>query len=502
MIAAVPFLLALFVPPCEADLEQVTAALQQNDLNKASSLLDAVESSCAQSSNYYALRGVSEEMSGHGDKAEIAFRKAITLDPNSARIREQLGAAYLRNHKPAEAAQTLEAALPLDPNNPALKKFLIGAYVQNERWQQASKLFESIGGQPGSGGDPILLLWFARTLIETNQVPRLERELAPESLSHSSELLFSIGTALGKKGAYRQAIRYLEAIPEKDKDEAVAFNEGLAYSHLREFDLARSQYFQAIDKHANYAEAYFRVGLDYVAQGDQRMAMPWLLRSHQWASERADITYALVEQLVQLKYLKTATQLLDQVAATQDPLLLTARADLQQAKGETSAAETGYRQALAKEPKLAPARIGLARLSAADGKEDQARMILQQLVAENPEDSIAQAQLGLLESRAQNWNAAAQHLSQAWKLDKAHAQTALELARVQNHLKASESALRLLNSLPEQVQASPEYHSLLAQTYARLGRTKEASNEQEVAANLEARTHNGLHFDDPQVYIH
>ena len=73
-----------------------------------------------------ALTGVTEELSGKSDEAEAEFKRAIVLDPSSARLKAQLGAAYLRNKKPALAAEVLREAVALDLYNPAAKKYLIG----------------------------------------------------------------------------------------------------------------------------------------------------------------------------------------------------------------------------------------------------------------------------------------------------------------------------------------------------------------------------------------
>src|SRR6185312_9176973 len=117
-------------------------------------------------------------------------------------------------------------------------------------------------------------------------------------------------------------------------DEAVEFNLGLVYSHLRRFERARKHYFSAIDRNPNYVEAYFHVGLDYAASGEARRAIPWLLRAHESSPERADISYALAEQLIGLEYFQTAEQVV--TAALQrtptDALVQTAEGDVKQAK--------------------------------------------------------------------------------------------------------------------------------------------------------------------------
>ena len=123
-----------------------------------------------------------------------------------------------------------------------------------------------------------------------------------------------------KHGEYQRAIKYFRQIPSESADDAVYFNIGLAYSHLHQFEEARKLYFQAIDQHPQYVEAYFRVGLDLAASGDSRKAIPWLFRAREFAPGRADIAYALTEQLVSLQYLDTARQIATEALET-SPLI-------------------------------------------------------------------------------------------------------------------------------------------------------------------------------------
>ncbi len=80
-MVVLPIVLALAAVQCDASLQPVTNALQQNDVAKASSLLAAVPAECSQSSSFYALTGVTDELSGKADQAESAFREAVSLDP-------------------------------------------------------------------------------------------------------------------------------------------------------------------------------------------------------------------------------------------------------------------------------------------------------------------------------------------------------------------------------------------------------------------------------------
>jgi tetratricopeptide (TPR) repeat protein len=99
-----------FLAACGEDLNPVTLALQQNDPAKALALLNPLRSECGQASEFYELLGLANELSGNAPGAEEALRTAVSLDPKSPRVLTELGATYLRNGKPTEAAKVLDQA--------------------------------------------------------------------------------------------------------------------------------------------------------------------------------------------------------------------------------------------------------------------------------------------------------------------------------------------------------------------------------------------------------
>jgi tetratricopeptide (TPR) repeat protein len=293
-----PMLLFLAVETCSGSLAPATLALQQKDPAKALALLDPLRGQCAQSSAFFELLGLASELSGKGPAAEEALRFAVSLDPKSPRLLTELGATYLRNGSPGEAAKVLDEALALDPSNTDTMKYAVGAAVQSGAWQRAGALFHQLGAEDhpeALQGEPILVLWFAQTLIETNRSDRIKTLLSPQRKLTSPGLLFSLGTLFAQHRMYERAVECFRQVPAQAADEALYFNLGLSYSHLKKFDQARECYFQAIDKHSEHADAYLHVGLDYVVSGDPRMGIPWLWRAHKLAPDRPDISYALVE---------------------------------------------------------------------------------------------------------------------------------------------------------------------------------------------------------------
>lgn len=313
-------------------------------------------------------------------------------------------------------------------------------------------------------------------------------------------VLFALGTLFAQHGIYQTAVNYLSQIAEKDADDAVCFNLGLAYSHLQKFDDARKSYFLAIDKHPEHVDAYFRIGLDYGTVGEVRKALPWLFRAHRWASSRPDMSYALIEQLIQLDYLDTAGETLAQ-AVPGDPLLAVAAADLQNARGDIEGARRAYQAVIAQYRDFSPALLGLARLEMAQGNDPEAKSVLLSVLAKDPKDTRAQGELGQIEARRGNWDIALQHLRSAWKGDRSNPEIAIELSRAQLHLHQPTEALKTLTAAGPLLQQSPAFHLALAQVYVQLRQPVEAQAQRSIIARLQSEASEGLHFDSPKTYV-
>lgn len=501
-------LLLSFLAACGENLKPVTLALQQNDPAKALALLNPLRSECAQSSGFYELLGLANELSGNAPGAEEALRTALSLDPKSPRLLTELGATYLRNGKPTEAAKILDQALALDPSNVAAVKYAIGAAVQSRAWERAAGLFQQIGAEKNPAAlqqEPILFLWFAQTLIETNRKDQIDSLLSPKRSLMSPQLLFSMGTLFAQYRMYERAVDCLQRVPPQSADDAVYFNLGLSYSHLRRFDEARKCYFRAADKHPGHPDVYLHVGLDYTASGDPRMAIPWLFRAHTLAAARADISYALAELLLQLGYFNTAQEIIGQALDTHphDALLLTADGDLKRALGNVAAAIDSYHNALAQQPGLTAVLVGLARTNLSQGKDNEGKTFLKNALSGAAEDPSANGELGLLEAHEGDWHDALEHLNRAWTQDRSNTNIALELARAYRRMDRSLDALQLLNSIGPVMRESSAFHLELAQVYTQLHRPAEARAERDAVSNLQAQTQSPLlRFENPRTYVH
>lgn len=502
-----PILLLTAAAGCDDSVKTAIIALRQNNPAQALTLLEPLRGRCTESSAFFEVLGLANELSDNRTAAEEALGMAVKLDGTSSRLLTELGATLLKNGKPVEASKPLDEALKLDPSNPVTLKYDIGAAVQSRNWQRAAELFGKLNIESENRlleQEPVLILWLAQTLLETKQTNQLDTLLAAHRNSMPPGLLFSLATLFAQHAMYRQALQYFKLVPAEAADDALLFNLALCYSHLRQFDDARRSYFMAIDKHPNHVDAYFHVGLDYVAGGDPRKGVPWIYKAYGLAPSRPDITYALAEQLIALEYFNSAKEVLAGTAesTTRDPLLVAAEGDLRRAQGDAAGAATSYQKALTQNPGLPAALVGLARTDLEAGKEAEARSLLNAALARDAQDPVANGELGLLEARSGTWDVALRHLEQAWEQNHSNPTIALELARAYQQRARPEDALHLLQSIGPAVADSAAFHLQLAQVYTLLHRPADAQAQRNAFSELQANTENVLRFDNPHTYVH
>jgi len=506
---AIPTLLfaaILAAGACDDSLKQAATAIQHSDAVKARSILDSVRSNCSQSSNFNELEGVVNELSGKPAEAEAAFRKAVSLNPESARLWSDLGLSYLKSRNIQDAARALRQALKLDPSDERAAKYALGIYVQLGDWQQAQAVTGQINATTKADllRDPAFFLWVAQTLLEAKQTTQLDDLLAANTQHLSPPLLFSLGTLFAQHQRYEKAVDYLKRIPPASADDAVYFNLGLAYSHLKQFRRARESYYNAIDKDATKPEVYFRVGLDFATLGQVRTAVPWLFRARELGPGRADVAYALCEQLLVLKYVTTAGDVINSALKMKpgDVLLTVAAGDVAQANNDAPAAVAMYTQALKREPKSVPALVGLARTAQRGGKDDEAAKYLKTALSIEVNDPASNRQMGIIEARRGEWTAALSHFKRAWAVDQSNPDVGLELARAFRHTNRPSEGLTVLNIVRPALRNSTEFHFELAQLYAQLHRQKEAQAERDAVQALRAAASDVLPFESPKTYVY
>ncbi len=502
-----PYALAMMAASaCGPELNEASTLLRAQQLVRAVEVLEQASAHCPASAQVFDLLGIANDVLGKTEQAQLAFRKAIEIDPKSARPRVNLAVSLFRIGKEREAVARLEEAVTLEPRN-TLANANLGAYhARRGECDRSLRYFEAAGGDKASAvrTDPEFRLLLTGCLLATGQEQRAIAMLPTPQDKEPSPLRFSLGLKLAEHGLYGPAINQFSAIPEPERDAAVWFNLGLAHSRQQQFEAARAYYFTVIDADSAHVEAYFRIALDFADQGESSKAIPWLWRVRRMAPQRADVAAALAEQLISAHYLQSANAVLEAAALTgnSDRLLEVAQGDLAMEQARIPEAASHYQKALELDANSGAACAGLARSLLAQSRDTEAGQLLRGFLARRPADTAVNFELGLLEVQGGNFTAAIPMLERAWNAGRFNLRLAADLARAYRRSNRAADAVALLRPLRPRFLGNRTYHYELAQAYTTLKRTAEAEAELAAVQRIEKSGHEGLRFTAPAIYIH
>jgi tetratricopeptide (TPR) repeat protein len=351
--------------------------------------------------------------------------------------------------------------------------------------------------------DPPFFLFYAAASMSGGKSTQVDAVVDRNIARFPPPFLFSLAGVYARAGRYRQVISLLRRIPDTQADEAVYFNLGLAYSHLRRFDDARRSFFAAIDKHPGYPEAYLQIGIEYAENHQPRFALPWLYRARALMPEPGKVDYPLAQQLIQLHYFDSANDVLskDLASNADQPLLLTAMGDLELARGDSAKARSMYRKALASMPALPPALLGMGRCAKAEGENEEAKKYFRQVLASDRNNAAANGELGLLEWNDGEPKVAVEHLERAWQDGDANLAIGVALSRLYRQWNQPMRSLKRLQKLEPKQSHSIDLHLELSRVYTALHRPREAQAELETVKELQSQKTASLQFEDPGTYV-
>ncbi|RPJ55255.1 MAG: tetratricopeptide repeat protein [Acidobacteria bacterium] len=128
--------------------------------------------------DFYKVYDIAAELAAKGrhDAAVVEWRKAVTLNPEDAKARNNLGVSLAKTGKAAEALPHFEKALALDPDAPETHNSLGAALAATGRIDEA--------------------------------IPHYQKALAGSP--RNAEALSNLGSALAQKGRIDEAIGYFE----------------------------------------------------------------------------------------------------------------------------------------------------------------------------------------------------------------------------------------------------------------------------------------------------
>lgn len=187
-------------------------------------------------------KGVELQQAGQHQASIAEFQKAMQTMPNDPNLIAALGIAYQNTGKVPEAIAQYNKAQELDPKNGHFAYYLGTAYHQQNQLEKAKAAYQKA-------------VSLDNTLAEAQQaLDTLVQQGATQKLNLAIE-------AYGKK-QYPQALTLVnEAIRTNPTEPTAYYYKGLIQQEQKQPELAIQSYREAIDKKADFSDAYYALGV-------------------------------------------------------------------------------------------------------------------------------------------------------------------------------------------------------------------------------------------------
>lgn len=332
---------------------------------------------------------------GNLQKAQIEFRNALQIDPNSAETRVMIGRVEEQLGDLRQAAGMYQSAIDLSPDDVPAHARLGRLYVLHGAAARALKLIEpALRRHPGDA-DLLTVRGMARAALKDPAAARADAERAVKSAPGNEDavaLLASLDVQDNELGRAVDLVRAaLSRLPS-----SVRLRQILAdlYTRLHESQLAEAQLAQVVALRPKDLSLRYRLALFYVGVkrlGDAERVFRDAITLH---PDEDSTKLAYVQFLLQYRSPADAERALAGFLrrhADDDELLL-ALGTVKQREGDLEGALSAYRHVVAdagEHPQGLTARNRIAVILAAQGRSDQASRLITEVLRDNPRDDDA-----------------------------------------------------------------------------------------------------------------
>lgn len=469
------------------------------------------------------LKGDLRRKAGRFDAAVQFYNEAIRVSPGNVYARIQLATTLFAQNKVEEAVQQVEATLSIAPNSVAA--IYVKAFLQ-ARTENMGAALETLRRAEVDIAKSPRGAFLLSVVNLANDNPESAYQYAVRF--HADEPDNLIGVKLLANAALRlenhaKVVSLLEPRIESLADDPSALNTlGAAYLALGRTQAAQDALSRSLALKPESTAVRGQLALLYASQGDTRQAgIDELEDLVSQNPEDGRLTLALIAHLYGSgdydRAAKAATQMIEQAPA--DPRPYSLRGVVRRAMGDVAGARSDFTEALDKNPRFVPAALNLAELTILDGRVDDARAMINDILAETPGNLAALVARARIEGRMGNIPGMIPFLEKAveanpdalepWALmlevlpaldpEKAIL-TATDLARTQaDNLGAVSLALRtlyrlgeidravdVLTQLGETFPDRAEVHISAGQAFLRLGRAQDAVRAYDRAIDADA----------------
>jgi len=377
----------------------------------------------------YNLLGIIHSNENDLAGAQDAFQKALKLDPNSTKTRNNLGKLYVAQEKMKLAEKEFRTALRLDPANRDGNYNLGLLLLAKGSAAEAIPHFQRV--RPPSVESRFNLLHAYLQAHRNAEALRLARALSAEN-KNDVRLHFTLGVFLASAKQYPPAELELEKAnalhPETFE---ILFNLGQAYLRGGEHPKAELALGRALKLSPDSPETLALMAQVYADQARPVDALELLARAHKLAPQNVDVIFFLARVSMTQNYFEDAIPLLESGLK-----IAPKRADLHAALGESyfmsgkaEKAIDEFKVLLEVDPSARSyAFMGLSYRHL--GRFDEARKYFQEGLKADPRNASCLFNVGYIEERQGNYAPAEALFQKALQSNPNFPEALLELANL------------------------------------------------------------------------
>lgn len=475
-------LLLLFVCALNAQttaLDEGVQLIREGHFSEALAKLEQAHRIAPNNPTIENLLGITETQLGHLDEANHHYREAIRLEPSQAAPHRNLGFNLLSARDYSQAALQLHEAVRLEPKDPFGHYYLLllalATNKDAETTEEASAAGQLLDNDPAVAADVVEA--DIRTGHADDAGARIERLEKSHQITVAQE--YQIAVLFSRHGYFSQSLRCFRQIASFNPSWENRYNLALAELYAGQSSEAATLLEALHSERPANADTLTFLG----AADELQQKMPEALEAYRAAvaadpsnpDRMLDYTRLLMDtdrydeaiQMVQAGMAKTS-------AAA--PLQLRLGA-IEMIQGKYTEARTAFDAALASDPELDVAYVGLAQTYARQANDAEALRILETAREKMPGHYLLEYYFGLLASRLGRGQEAIVALKRASEVEPKSPDPYFELGK----LYASQQDWPHAREAFEHVaKLNPRYlpaHYQLSRVYEHLGLRSQAEQE-------------------------
>lgn len=461
------------------DLDEGVRLIREGQFDQALTRLEEARRLAPRNATIENLLGITETRLNHPDKAATHYRNAIRLDPSQATPHRNLGFNLLNAKQYGAAESELREASRLSPNDPFAHYYLsllaLATHHDADALEHASHAENLIDNDPDAGADLI------EAEVRLGRVDEASIRIKKMETANQLPPLreYAIAVLLSEHAFYGQAVGCFQRIASRDPSWENRYNLALALLYDQQFSEASNLLSALHNERPSNADVLMFLGSAF----EMQQKMPQALDAYRAAAaaepSNPDRTLDYTRLLMDMDRYDEAIQFIQSgmtETASTAPIKLRLGA-VEMIKGDYAAARVAFNEALADDPELDAAYVGLAQTYARQSNDSEAISILETARSKRPGRYLLEYYFGLLASRMGREEEAIVALKRAAELEPKSSDPSFELGKLYGSKQDWPHARVALEHVVELNPTFAPAHYQLSRVYEHLGLHAKAEQE-------------------------